>query len=170
MQHIVYNTPAGKRLNVDIGSIDAFQGQERDVIFLFTTRGSNCDGGIGFMCELIVPQCQSDVFTHITPPYISQEESCQCESPFKHAGGLGYSPACRSQLADKLTLHAFQVAITRARFVLRIIGDREILSRSGVWKRLLADATKRGLLVKKSYPPHAIRSSLNVIEPLVPGA
>eukprot|EP00250_Pteridium_aquilinum_P021248 c25066_g1_i4 orf=531-3587(-) len=105
-------------LNVDVNSVDGFQGQEKDIIILSTVR-SNKSGAIGF-------------------------------------------------LQDYKRLN---VAITRARYCLWIVGSRNTLeAQHSVWRGLLEDAANRGLCRRAADKTQIAQNMAAYADPQKPGS
>lgn len=96
---------------IDIASVDAFQGQERDIMLFATTR-ANPQHNIGFLSK-------PDVIL------------------------LGHHVLMSSALSgDPRRLN---VALTRARYVLKVFGNASTLSSSPTWAALVKNARDRGV-------------------------
>lgn len=98
-----------------------FQGQEKDIIILSCVRGGSADNSVGFLADT---RCVV-AFSRNTNP-------------------------CRAHLTPLVDSRRMNVALTRARSSLFILGDSKKLRSNNYWCNLVDDAQSRGLLSEVS--------------------
>ncbi len=108
--------------NVRIDTVDSFQGKERDVIILSTVRAQN----------------QQNQQRHQR-----QQGGSHGGSHGGGGGGSGDGGGGSNVIGFVSDVRRMNVAITRARQVLWIVGDLEVLKQNEAWRALIEDATER---------------------------
>eukprot|EP00798_Chlamydomonas_sp_ICE-L_P030123 gene30123-35103_t len=121
---------------IEVSSVDAFQGREKDIIVLSCVR-SNEQGSIGFLGDHC---CQNGIEVSSVDAFQGREKDIIVLSCVRsnEQGSIGF-------LGDPRRLN---VALTRARYGLVLLGNPRVLSRQPLWNSLLNHFKENGTLVE----------------------
>jgi senataxin len=115
---------------VEVNTVDGFQGREKDIIIISCVR------------------CQPSKLP-VTPLFIVRLSHISLSLTFLESG-VGF-------LSDTRRMN---VALTRAKFCLFVVGDAPTLSTNENWKALVEDSVRRGLLIKATDVPPPISTAI----------